>query len=109
MWTTPAPPVASFSTNPANPTGNAPLTISFTDTSTGGAVASRTWDFGDGTVVGPQTPATANHTYSVAGTFTVTVTVTDTGGLSSSATRQVTVNAPPDAPPSAALTVTPTG
>ena len=43
-------------------------------------------------VVGPQAGATAAHTYTAAGTYTVTVTVADTGGLSSKATKQVTVS-----------------
>ena len=54
-------------------------------------IATYTFDFGDGTIVGPRTGATATHTYQRAGTFTVTVTVTDTSGLSSTATAMVTV------------------
>jgi PKD repeat protein len=52
-------------------------------------ISSYTFDFGDGTVVGPQAGATAAHTYSSAGSFTVKVTVTDTAGLSSPATQTV--------------------
>src|SRR5205823_4391472 len=52
------------------------------------------YDFGDGSAAtGPQASATASHTYQSAGTFTVTVTVKDTGGLSSTATKSVTVSA----------------
>src|SRR5207249_7126659 len=54
-------------------------------------IASYTFDFGDGTVVGPQATATATHTYTTAGTFTVKVTVTDTAANSSTATGTVTV------------------
>ena len=61
------------------------------------------FDFGDGSVVGPQPGATATHTYTTGGTFTVTVTVTDTGGLSSTAAATVTA----DAPPVAVIGVTP--
>ena len=58
-------------------------------------IASYSFDFGDGSaVVGPQAGATATHTYSAAGTYAVTVTVTDTGGRSSiDDARSVTVNA----------------
>jgi PKD repeat protein len=53
-------------------------------------IASYRFDFGDGSpLVGPQTGATATHTYGAAGHYTVAVTVTDTAGLSSTAKRQV--------------------
>jgi hypothetical protein len=57
-------------------------------------IASYTFDFGDGTVVGPQGAATAVHTYVASASYTVTVTVTDTGGLSSNATKVVAVSGP---------------
>ncbi|HEX2105332.1 MAG TPA: PKD domain-containing protein [Solirubrobacteraceae bacterium] len=90
--TTPTPPVASFSTNPVDTTGNAPFTVSFTDTSTGGAVTSRRWDFGDGTVVtGTSATSTISHTYSAAGQFTAVLTVSNADG-SSSASKIIVVN-----------------
>jgi PKD repeat protein len=59
-----------------------------------GAVASYAWSFGDQTTgSGP----TASRTFASAGTYSVTLTVTDSGGLTSSAVRQVTV-APNPAP-----------
>jgi parallel beta-helix repeat protein len=73
-------------------------------------IASYSFDFGDGSaVVGPQPAATAGHMYIAPGTYTVTVTVTDTAGLSSTATATVRATAapPPDSPPVAALTVSP--
>ena len=39
------------------------------------------FDFGDGTTTGSQSAATADHTYLAAGTYVVTVTVTDADGL----------------------------
>jgi len=47
----------------------------------------------DGTVVGPQSGATAVHSYEAAWTYSITLDVTDTAGLSSSATAQVTATA----------------
>jgi PKD repeat protein len=69
------------------------LTANFTDTSTDsdGTIASRSWDFGDGTT---STATNPSRTYAAAGTYPVTLTVTDNGGLSSQTTQQVTVTAP---------------
>ena len=43
-----------------------------------GSIASYVWDFGDGTPDG--SGATPSHTYAAAGTYTVTLTVTDNKG-----------------------------
>jgi parallel beta-helix repeat protein len=101
-----APPSAVLSVAPSS--GSIDLAVTAdasasTDTD-GTPIAGYRFDFGDGTVVGPQPGATAGHTYTRAGSFTVTVTVTDTAGLSSTATRTVTVT---DLAPAAALTVSP--
>ncbi len=58
-------------------------------------IASYTFDFGDGTVVGPQPASTAQHDYTTTGVRTVTVTVSDTGGATTSAHQVVTLNARP--------------
>ena len=102
-----APPNASLTLAPR--VGTAPLAVTADGSgSTAGAapIESYRFDFGDGTVKGPQAAATANHTYGAAGTYTVTLTVTDTAGLSSAATTQITVNQP-ELPPSAVLAVSP--
>jgi PKD repeat protein len=104
-------PVAALTVTPGF--GNAPLAVTADASgSTDGdstPIATYTFDFGDGsTVVGPQAGATATHTYTVAGAYTAMVTVTDTGGLASTAVAQVTVSQPVDAPPNAVLSVTPT-
>jgi PKD repeat protein len=69
-------------------------------------ISTYAFEFGDGTVIGPQAGATAVHSYQAPGSYTVKVTVTDTAGLSSVAVAQVLSN-PSDFPPTAALTVTP--
>jgi trimeric autotransporter adhesin len=49
------------------------------------------WNFGDGTPTG--TSSAMSHTFPAAGTWTVTLTVTDGWGRAASTTRQVTVTA----------------
>lgn len=85
-------PVAAISVTPA--TGTAPVTVTASvanSTDADGTIASSTIDFGDGTVAnGP----TASHTYNTAGTFTVTGTVKDNGGLATTTTASVSIAAP---------------
>ncbi len=56
--------------------GTAPLTVSFTDNSVGN-ISNWSWDFGDGNTSSEQNPS---HTYTVAGTYTVTLIVSGAGG-----------------------------
>ena len=56
-----------------------------------GTVDSYAWDFGDGTT---GQGATATHTYTAAGPYTVKLTVTDDQGATGEKTDQVTVTAP---------------
>lgn len=67
-------PIASFSSDGYS--GTSPLTVSFTDTSTG-SPTSWLWDFGDGTTSTEQNPA---HTYTTNGSFTISLTVTNLVG-----------------------------
>ena len=74
------------------------LTATFTDTSTDGdgTVVSWAWDFGDTNTSILQDPV---HVYVAAGTFTVSLTVTDDDGATSVPFDQsVTVTAPNNAP-----------
>lgn len=54
----------------------------------GGSIVRYVWDFGDGTNQTSTTPNVA-HTYSAAGTFSVTLTVTDNEGNTAAKTRSV--------------------
>jgi PKD repeat protein len=80
------PPVANFTSSVSD------LTVTFTDTSTDsdGTIASRSWNFGDGT---SSTVANPIKTYGVSGTYTVTLTVTDNSGATNAKSSTVTVNA----------------
>ena len=70
------------------------LTVTFTDSSTDsdGTIASRAWTFGDGSSSTATNPGKA---YASAGTYAVTLTVTDNRGATHSLSRNVTVTAPP--------------
>jgi len=102
---TPQPPTAVLSVTPQS--GAAPLTVvadSSGSSSPNGSIASRSIDFGDGTVT---TTVQASHTYNSAGTFTVKLTVTDNLGLTASVSQTVVVNAAVNQPPSCTLSVSP--
>ena len=74
------PPVANFTATPTS--GTAPLTVNFTDTSTGVAPLTYAWDFGD-PASGMNNTSTAtnpSHVYNGVGTYTVALTVTNGGG-----------------------------
>ena len=99
----PEAPVANFTAAPTS--GNAPLTVQFTDASTG-TVSGYVWDFGDGTNSTEQTPS---HIYSTAGTYNVNFTVTGPGGSDSEVkTGYIVVNEALSTAPIAAFAVTPT-
>jgi len=81
------PPTASFTSSCTN------LSCTFTDASTDpdGTVTAWSWAFGDASSSTVRNPS---HTYSAAGTYTVSLTATDNLGASSTTTRTVTVTAP---------------
>jgi PKD repeat protein len=94
--------------------GNVSPTAAFTETETDlglavdgsssidpdGTISTYAWTFGDG---GTATGVTASHTYAAAGSYPVTLTVTDNEGATAAETKQVTVVAP-NVPPVAAFT-----
>ena len=81
-------PTAAFSTSVTNRTVGVDGSGS---TDSDGSIASYSWNYGDGAT---GTGATGSHTYAANGTYNVTLTVTDNGGLTNSVTQPVTVNLP---------------
>ena len=83
----PTPPSAAFDVS-----GPPARKVSFTDRSKRGSenspIATRSWDFGDGSAGSGRNPS---HTYTTAGTYMVTETVTDENGLVDTATKQIVV------------------
>ena len=86
----PLPPMASADATPAE--GKPPLTVKFTGGPAGHAYR---WDFGDGAASSDASPT---HTYSQPGYYTATLTVTDSGGRSSTANVRIAVDAGADEP-----------
>ena len=101
----PGAPVANFTANVTN--GTVPLTVEFTDISTG-SPTSWQWDFNnDGTV--DSTEQAPIYTYSTAGNYTVNLTVANAGGNDSEVkTEYIVVSEPLPGAPVANFTATPT-
>lgn len=98
-------------TGTANPTAPAPANVAPTavfsvtcadlgcsadgtaSTDTDGTIASYSWNWGDGTVT---TGVMSSHTYPAAGSFAVTLTVTDDRGGTNTSSHQAVPATPPD-------------
>jgi len=88
------PPTASFTVDPSS--GDAPLTVTFdgiASTDDDGTITQYDWDFESDGVV-DATGVTTTHTYEPPGDYTATLTVTDDGGESATATLSVNANDP---------------
>ncbi|MFQ5606621.1 MAG: PKD domain-containing protein [Candidatus Zixiibacteriota bacterium] len=98
------PPVAGFAGTPT--VGDAPLTVSFNDQSSN-TPTGWSWSFGDGGVSSVQNPS---HVYTIAGTYTVSVTASNACGSNQvTQVNYVTVNtAPPCNAPVAGFAGAPT-
>ncbi|WAC04658.1 MAG: PKD domain-containing protein [Methanoregula sp.] len=101
--TPPLPVIANFTSNPTS--GNKPLAVQFTDASTG-PVTSMSWTFGDGNTSTTQNPL---YTYPNAGTFTVSLMVSNgSGSNTQTRTNYITVTTLTPAPVTASFTGNPT-
>jgi PKD repeat protein len=98
------PPVANFYGKPTS--GNEPLSVKFTDTSTGFPTG-WSWDFGDGSTSADKNPT---HNYPTAGKYTVSLTASNAAGSDSKTrTQYITVkSASPTPTPTHTCTPKPT-
>ena len=72
--------------------GKVPLPVAFSSEGSGdpdGVIISYAWDFGDG--LGSSADANPTYTYTTVGSYIAILTVTDDGGLTASATLDITV------------------
>jgi uncharacterized repeat protein (TIGR01451 family) len=97
-------PVADLSAEPTD--GTAPLDVSFDGSGSfdpEGDDLLWGFDFGDGTPPPPAagTPGMLDHTYTQPGTYTATLTVIDSEGLTDTDSVEISVAEPPNAPPTA--------
>ncbi|MEZ5310389.1 MAG: PKD domain-containing protein [Microthrixaceae bacterium] len=86
-------PIARITTNPTPATGNAPLAVAFSGSTSTVADSPGTylWTFGDGASA---TGVNVSHTYTAPGNYTATLKVTDSNSDSSTANVVVKVNDP---------------
>ena len=88
-------PIAAFSSVP--PSGIAPLSVQFTDQSTGTGLNKWNWSFGDGTWFNTTVAAqkSPTHIYTAAGVYTAQLTVSNAAGSNTTIPGQtITVTAP---------------
>lgn len=101
--------VAPVAVAAATPTsGVAPLFVALSgagSSDTDGSIVSYGWNFGNGQT---STAANPSATYNTPGAYTATLTVTDSDGLIDSDSVAITVNPPPNSPPVANASASPT-
>jgi len=102
-------PTANFTFSPASPVPGASVLFdgSSSTPGVGHTLRSYAWTFGDFAPAPGATLVRPSHAYSAAGTFTVTLMVTDDVGQTSVNSKAITVSNAPVTPPSASFTFSP--
>src|SRR5256712_1543353 len=85
-------PVADFTMSPEPSKVNQTVTFNASDSTSGAAILSYDWDFGDGTPVVTTNTAQTTHPYGTAATFTARVTIHDAANRTATKSKPHTVN-----------------
>ncbi len=96
-------PVASFSYSPSSPAAGQPISFDASSSSDAAPITSYAWNFGDQTT---GTGVTVGHTYSTAGTYTVSLQITDSNAGTNTTTNLVPVSSSSGGSPSVPPSVT---
>jgi PKD repeat protein len=97
-------PTASFSVTTPSPTaGQGVSFIGSASSDPDGSIAGYSWNFGDGSAGAGATPS---HIYAAPGNYTVTLTITDSGGVTNAVSHAVAVAAAAAEPTNLATTAT---
>lgn len=87
------PPAVAFTTSPDPPSAcSAPLTVGFTNISSSSLPLSYNWDMGNGTIFTTETPLA--QTYTVVGTYTVSLVATDANNCAASTQKLISLGSP---------------
>jgi len=91
------PPLAAFTYSPLHPRAGQTIVFNASESKpNGGYIASYFWDFGDNVTETISDPI-ITHVYDAFGSYSVTLTITDSEGETATAIRRITVIAPPKA------------
>jgi gliding motility-associated-like protein len=86
-------PVANFTTNPSPPSScTAPLTVTFTNTTTNTIPTTYAWDMGNGSTYTSFNPP--SQTYTALGTVQAQLTITDTNNCVKTISKPISIGAP---------------
>jgi PKD repeat protein len=85
------PPTANAGPDQTGSAGGAVTLNGSGSTDPDGVISNYSWNFGDGASFNAGSAASTSHTYAAAGTYTVTLTVTDNNGASANDTAVITV------------------
>jgi PKD repeat protein len=98
-------PVGSFTFDPTAPEVDETVTFDASNSSDpDGTILNHSWNFGDGTTENQTGGVTTIHSYTLEGSYNVTLTVKDNDQLTNTTTKSITVNPPPKEAPEASFT-----